>query len=567
MNRLQNELSPYLNRWAEDSIDWYAWGQEPFERAVKEHKPMRIAIGTTATADIHHGAGTVARLTERYFIPVQVDGEEHPDVAAMYSRAAALLIGREELPLEVFTDETGTPFFAAGPLREVELAGLLSGMVLNRSSTPDVYARTAEIIKQRLLHTAGPLPEPKEREFLWETHFKQLQSHYDEANGGFGHGAKQLLPHELLFLLHYARYTGEQLPRQMAEHTLYNMALGGIRDHIGGGFFRRTTDSHWLQPVPEKRLIDQAWMLDVYTRAWQMTGTELFRRVASETADFVIRELRHGAGGFYTAQWSEDGFWLLNDEIVYSTVGQNDGSVFCKQYSIGETPSVPHLYNGEDPQEDSVLLHDLRMKLYRKRLERSTPQRDDKVQTGENGIMIAALARAGRIFGVERYLTAAANAEEFLRSRLVSVTDLRRYYCHGAAAGDGFMADFAGYAMGLLALYRCGCGGDYLSHAARVMARADALFSDRENGGWFLSRGDAALPMRPRQLWDKDIPSGWSVALRVLTDLSREIPHPGLRQRTAQLLEDASRAARSGSCAYALTALFPSETPTNCVRR
>lgn len=556
MNRLQHELSPYLNRWAEDSINWYPWGREAFDQAAQEHKPMRIAIGTTATVARPHGTGTAARLTERYFIPVQVDGEEHPDVAAMYTRAAAMLIGRQELPLEIFTDEAGIPFFASGPLREVELAGLLSGMALNRSSDPAAYARTAAIMRERLLHTAGPLPEPKEREELWETHFKRLQSRYDEANGGFGREGKQLLPHELLFLLHYAHYTGESLPKQMAEHTLFNMALGGVRDHIGGGFFRGCTDSRWEQPIPEKRLIDQAWMLDVYTRAWQLTGTELFRRVAVETADYVIRELRHGAGGFYTAQWSEDGFWLLTDEMVYSTVGQNDGSVFCREYSIGETPCVPHLYNSENPSDDTVLLHDLRMKLYRKRLERGSLQRDDKVQTGENGIMIAALARAGRVLGIERYLTAAFHAEEFIRSRLVSPTDLRRYYCHGSAAGDGVMADFAGYAMGLLELYRCGCGAEYLSHGARVMARADALFSDHENGGWFLSRGDAALPMRPRQLWDRDVPSGWSVALRVLTELSREIGHPGLRQRTAQLLTDAARAARSGDCGYALTAFF-----------
>ena len=558
MNRLEQELSPYLNRWAEDSIDWYPWGREPFARAAEEHKPMRIAIGTTPTAHIHHGTGTAARQTERYFIPVQVDSEEHPDVAAVYGRAAAMLVGRDELPLEIFADERGNPFFAAGPLREVELAGLLSGVALNRSSNLDAYAPTAEIIRERLLHTVEPVPEPPQREELWEAHFQSLQSRYDEGNGGFGKGEKRLLPHELLFLLHYAHYTGDALPKQMAEHTLYHMALGAIRDHIGGGFFCRTADARWEQPIPHKRLIDQAWMLDVYTRAWQLTGTELYRRVAMETADFVIRELRHGAGGFYTAQWSEDGFWLLNDEMVYAAVGQNDGSVFCREYSVGESLSVPHLYNGEDPDEDTVLLHDLRMKLYRKRLERGSVQRDDKIQTGENGIMIAALARAGRVFGVERYLTAASNAEEFLRSRLVSPTDLRRYYCHGAAAGDGVMGDFAGYAMGLLALYRCGCGSEYLYHAARVMGRADALFSDRENGGWFLSRGDASLPMRPRQLWDKDVPSGWSVALRVLTELSKEICHPGLRKRTAELLEDAARVAATTPCAYALTALLKS---------
>ena len=529
MNKPELTSSPYLDRWHSDSIGWYPWGSEAFDRAAQEHKPMRIVIGST-TCRTHPSGGTVARLTERYFIPVQVDSEEHPHVAALYRRTANLLTGQSDLPLEIFTDEQGKPFFAAGAMREVELAGLLSGIALNRSSDPDAYARTAAALLQALSDT----PAPTVRD--GNLRFQQLQRQYDEENGGFGKGAKQLRPHDLLFLLHHARYTGEPLPRQMAEHTLTCMALGGIRDHMVGGFFHRTTDPHWQQPVPVKRLIDQAWMLAAYTRAWQQTGTELFRRVAAETADFVIRELRHGAGGFYTAQWSEDGFWLLTRDRVYAAVGQNDGSVFCRQYSIGDTPSVPHLLNGDESHDDSVLLHDLRMKLYRERLQHGAPQRDDKIQTGENGIMIAALARAGRILGVERYITAAANAEEFLRSRLVTPTDLRRYYCHGAAVGDGVMGDFAGYAMGLLELYRCGCGTEYLTHAARVMARADALFSDHEGCGWFLSRGNGCLPLRPLWQVEEDAPSDRSVVLWVMKELAKELPHPGIKKRAAELL-------------------------------
>ncbi len=513
-----------------DSIRWYPWGIEAFARAKAEHKPMRIVI-STASCQHPPSGGTVARLTERYFIPVQVDSEEHPHVAALYRRAAAMLTGPQALPLEVFTDENGNPFFTAGALREVELAGLLSGIALNRSSDPLAYTKTAAILLEQLENAPAPTYQDS------DTRFAHLQKQYDEANGGFGRGGKALRPHDLLFLLHHAHYTGEPLPRQMAEHTLYNMALGSIRDHIGGGFFHRTADPRWEQPVSLKQLTDQAWMLAVYTKAWQMTGTELYRRVAAETADFVIRELRHGAGGFYTAQWSDDGFWLLTDEVVYTALGQNDGSVFCRQYSIGETPTVPHLFNGDDPHEDSVLLHDLRMKLYRSRLQRGAPKRDDKIQTGENGIMIAALARAGRVLGVERYITAAANAEAFLRSRLVSPTDLRRYYCHGAAVGDGVMGDFAGYAMGLLELYRCGCGTEYLTHAAQVMARADALFSDHDKGGWVLSRGDGCLPLRPLWQQEGDAPSDRSVALWVLTELAKELPHPGIRKRARELTE------------------------------
>ena len=554
MNRLQESISPYLNSLAEDCVDWYPWGKEAFDRAKQEQKPMRIVIGTGSTLPHpFRSHSTVARLTERYFIPVQVDGEEHPHVAAMYIRAASMLAGRSRLPLEVLTDSQGKPFFVTGPIRDVELAGLLSGVALQWSSDPAPYARVASRMEQQLRAPAEPLPRDQPRESLWKTHFEMLQTDYDRENGGFGAGGKHLMPHELLFLLEYSQHTGELLPRQMLEHTLTKMALGAIRDHIGGGFFHSTADAQWLFPASEKRLIDQAWMLDAYTRAWHMTGEPLFRQIATETADFVIRELRHAAGGFYSAQRADADCYRLTESLVCATVGNIDGKIFCKQYAIGTEPTFPHLFRGEDPKEDSVLLHDLRMKLYRSRLQRGAPERDDKIPTGENGIMIAALARAGRILGVERYLTAAVNAEEFLRSRLVTPTDLRRYYCHGAAVGDGVLGDYAGYAMGLTELYHCGCGREYLHHGARVMARADALFTDHENGGWFLSRGDDGLPVRPKAPYDGDTPSALCVGLRVLAELSQELPRCGLHQRTKELTDFA---ASSGVCAYGLTAMM-----------
>lgn len=557
MNRLHGELSPYLNRWAEDGVDWYPWGQEAFARAAAEHKPMLITIGTTARqSGLQCDKGTVARLTERYFIPVQVDGQEHPDVAAVYARASALLTGQGGSALEVLTDSMGNPFFASGAMREVELAGLLSGVALHWNSDPSAYEETAALMKQRLTASGTAAAEGRPFDELWETHFAYLQSRFDGENGGFMGDEKRLHPHELLFLLAWAKYTGQPLPLQMAEQTLRAMALGAVRDQIGGGFFHGTTDARWQHSLPEKRLVDQAWMLDAYTRAWQMTGNSLFRRVAAETADFVIRELRHAAGGFYTAQWSEDGFYSLTDGEVRQVLGDNDGSVFCRQYSVGEHPAMPHLFNGDEPEEDTLLLHDSRMKLYRYRLQRGTAERDDKVLTGHNGVMIAALARAGRVLGVERYLTAAANAEEFLRSRLVTPTDLRRYWCHGGVAGDGALEDYAGYALGLHALYRCGCGDEYLRHAAKVMARADALFSDYDDGGYFLCRGQSGLPIRPKQLWEGSVPSGWSVALMTMARLSKDIPYPGFRSRTQELMDYAARAARGSRCGYALTAML-----------
>lgn len=557
MNRLRYELSPYLNRWGEDSVDWYPWGEEAFIRAQNEHKPMLIVIGTTAErGQMQCEHGTVARLTERYFIPVQVDSQEHPDVAAMYRQAAALMTGVTDRPLEVLTDSVGNPFYMTGALREVELAGLLSGTALNWNSDASVYERIAAQMKERLGNLAASYAAAADRSKLWETHFKQLQSRYDEENGGFGKNGKRLCPQNILFLLGYYRYTGDRAAREMAVHTLRKMALGAVRDLIGGGFFRGTLDVGWRKPIFEKRLIDQAWMLDAYTLAYRMTGLELFHTVAAEIADYVIRELRHPAGGFFTAQWSEDGHYLLTDIHVRRALGDNDGSVFCRQYCIGENLTVPNLYNGDSPEEDSLLLHDLRMKLYRYRLERSRPERDEKVLLGWNGLMIASLARAGRILGVERYLTAAANGETFLRNRLVSPTQLQRYWCHGAVSGDGALEDYAGYAMGLYELYRSGCGGDHLRNAAKVMARADALFSDWDHGGYYLTRGQRNLPVRPKQPWDGDTPSPWSVALQVLVYLSKEIRHPGLQNRTREQMEYAASVARSYDCGYALTAMM-----------
>ena len=557
MNRLQYELSPFLVRWCEDSIDWYPWGEEAFTRAQSEHKPLLISIGTTPDhGQMQCAHGTVARLTDRYFIPVQVDMQEHPDVAAFYRQAAELLTGSAERPLEVLTDSGGNPFYVTGALREVELAGLLSGTALNWNSDSAGYERVAQIMGERLQKLAGAYPAAGDKTALWETHFKRLQSQYDEENGGFGIGAKCLLPQNILFLLRYYRYTGERRAREMAIFTLRKMALGAVRDQIGGGFFRGTTDIGWRKPVFEKRLIDQAWMLEAYSCAYRMTGLELFHRVSTEIADYVIRELRHPAGGFYTAQWSEDGYYQLTDSYVRGALGDNDGSVFCRQYCIGENPTAANLFNGESPEEDSLLLHDSRMKLYRAGLERSRPERDEKVLLGWNGMMIASLARAGRILGVERYLTAASNAEDFLRAGLVTPLGLRRYWCHGAVSGEGALEDYAGYAMGLYELYRSGCGGEYLRHSAKVMARADALFSDWAHGGYFLTRGQQHLPVRPKQPWDTQVPSPWSIALQMLLQLSKEIKHPGLQNRTKEQMEYALSVARSYDCGYALTAMM-----------
>ena len=217
---------------------------------------------------------------------------------------------------------------------------------------------------------------------------------------------------------------------------------------------------------------------------------------------------------------------------------------------------MPHLFNGKDPTEDSPLLQDCRTKLYRARLSRGGLQRDERSFTGECGVMVAALASAGRVLGVERYLTAASDGETYLRENLRTVCDLRHCSRRGKSGGEGTLGDYAGYALALESLYHCGCGGEYLRSAAKVMTRADALFRDRERQGYFLTRDSRNLPVRPKQFWEEIGPSAQSVALKVLVDLARELPYPGLQRTARQQMDYAAGTARSFDCGYGLAALM-----------
>ncbi len=518
MNRLQYELSPYLVSHAADPIDWYPWGAQALEAAKVEGRPLLIAVGTQTADSPARGFGTAARIIGRYFVPVQVDARAHPEVAAYYLRAGRALQGAAACPLTVLADPDGRPFYVTGALGEVELAGLLCGAALHWNSDPGAYLRVAEVISgcggERRASSARPYRTDvgeaedgqAERQVavpygcgveVVKEHFRVLGERFDGEYGGFGQGAKGLLPQELLFLLAYARRFEDRGALEMAGDTLRAMAESPVRDSLGGGFFHGTADRQWQLPLPEKRLLDQAWLLECYLAAFACTGAPLFARVARETADFVLRELRHPAGGFYAAQWSRTGFYD------------------CRSA-------------GSDIER------------YRLRLELGRPEREEAILVGQNGVMLAALCRAGRLLGVRRYLDAACAADSFLRRRLVGRTDLRRYWCSGAAAGEGALEDYAGYALGQVELYRSGCGAGHLAAAARVMARADALFAGGD-GGYHLARGLSGLPERPMQLWDEEVPCAWAVAVQVVRALSEETGHPGYRRRAAELTEAALR--------------------------
>lgn len=547
MNQTEQTVTP----------QWYPWCREAFEKAAEEHRPILLSVGSRcADAGSCRDDAMVMRIAQRYYVPIHIDAEELPGAAAVYGQASAMLAGQMEPPFAVIADHMGNPFFAMDDTSPVALSGVLSRVAMNWNSDSHSYERTAATVHQRMERLGQSVSNCTPSPRLWENHYKVLQSHFDETYGGFGDGAKYPMAQELLFLLAYHRCTGEEKALNMAAFTLQQIAFGAIRDHIGGGFFHCTTDNRWEKPKTQKYLTDQAWLLQAYVEAYARTGYEPFRVVAKELADFVIRELRCDEGGFYTAQWDAPEYYQLTDRRVRARLGENDGSVFCKQYCIGETPTMPHLFNGEQPEEDSLLLQDGRTQLYRSRLERGIVQRDERIFTGKNGVMIAALARAGRILGVERYLTAASDGEAFLAEHLRCGNDLQHYWRNGKVSGEAVLEDYAGYALGLYELYRCGCGQEYLRNAAKVMARADALFSDWNQDGYFLTRGNRNLPIRPKQFWEENEPSPQSIALKVLIDLAKDIPHPGLQKRAKEQMAYAAGASRSYACGYALAAMM-----------
>ena len=522
----------------EDILQWYDWGREAFDRAAGEGKPMRIVIDRGETVRSRGGKGTVGRLTARYFVPVCVDGAAFPEVAEAYRMASAMLTGRNALPLEVLADSSGVPFFAAGAPGEAELAGLLSSVALHWMGDGAVYEETAALLRRQLDEEASPTATMTLRE-IGEGYLRTLLERCAEN--------EPLQPQDLLFLFTYAKRTGERVLLDGAERALLQLCMGPRWDHIGGGFYAADALGY------EKRLSDQSWMMEVLLSAVNITGRSVYKKLLGETADFVIRELRHECGGFCEGVVCKQGNFLTADRVA-AVVGEEVALDFCAAYGVGAAPSLPYWVGGS--AVGGKALHELRMKLYRDRLQRGGASMQEKILLGQNGLMIAALAKAGRTLGVHRYLTAAVGAEEFLRSRMVAPPDLRRYYCRGKVAGEGALEDYGGYAMGLYELYRCGCGEEYLCHSGRVMARGDALFSDHDRSGYFLGRDGGNLPVRPKLYAGEGLPCGWSVALGVLVKLAREIRHPGLRRRVRQLVEHGTAMAEQQPCGYALSVML-----------
>jgi hypothetical protein len=609
MNRLARERSPYLLQHAGNPVDWYPWGDEAFEKARRENKPIFLSIGYSTCHWCHvmehesFESQDVAAALNDAFVSIKVDREERPDVDRVYMTFVQSTTGSGGWPMTVFLTPELKPFYGGtyfpphskwGRPGFMELLGEIGRVWTDDRARVDFAA--AELF-DRLKSVAGADGRSQAEasvagpDALAEA-VEQYQTAFDRRHGGFGDSPKFPRPSELLFLLREHARTGATPPLVMVSETLRAMALGGMRDHIGGGFHRYSVDAEWRVPHFEKMLYDQAQLVLAYLEAAQATGNEFFAAVAEDTLDYVARDMRDAAGGFFSAEDAdsvppeggpkkEGAFYVWSHAEIGALLGpnsNNDADVVRRRFGIepdGNAPQDPQgeftgqnlLYTaksieevaaetGRTPEDAVAVLGRARQILFDARANKPRPHLDDKVLTSWNGMMIAAFARAARVLPdrprAAEWLATARGAARFIRDHLWRASDgtlLRRYRDGDASGIDGYAEDYACLIWGLLELFQADGDPAWLSWARELQAQQDARFWDEKEGGWFSTTGlDPSVLLRLKEDYDGAEPSASSVSVLNLLALAHLTGDAGARKKIERTLgrygERAGRAAR-----------------------
>ncbi|MFJ4468865.1 thioredoxin domain-containing protein [Streptomyces sp. NPDC089424] len=546
-NRLAHETSPYLLQHADNPVDWWPWSQEAFEEARRRDVAVHLSVGYSSCHWCHvlakesfEDQATADYLNE-HFVNIKVDREERPDVDAVYMEAVQAATGQGGWPMTVFLTAEGEPFyfgtyFPPAPrhgmpsFRQV-LEGVGSAWRDRRDEVTDVAGKIARDLAEREIGFGGseaPGEEEQAQALLG------LTREYDARRGGFG-GAPKFPPSMAVeFLLRHHARTGAEGALQMAQDTCERMARGGIYDQLGGGFARYSVDRDWVVPHFEKMLYDNALLCRVYAHLWRATGSELARRVALETADFMVAELRTEQGGFASAldADSDDGtgrhvegvYYVWTPAQLREVLGDDDAELAVRHFGVTEEgtfeegASVLQL-----PQSDGVFdaerVESVKERLRAARAGRPAPGRDDKVVAAWNGLAIAALAETGAYFERPDLVEAAVAAADLLvRVHLDDQARLARTSKDGRVGGNaGVLEDYADVAEGFLALAAVTGEGVWLEFAGLLLDHVLVRFTDEKTGGLFDTAADAEkLIRRPQDPTDNATPSGWTAAAGAL---------------------------------------------------
>jgi len=550
-NRLIHEKSPYLLQHAYNPVDWYPWGEEAFAKARAENKPIFLSIGYSTCHWCHvmeHESfenDAIAAVMNQYFVSIKVDREERPDIDKVYMTAVQATTGSGGWPMSVFLTPDLKPFYCGtyfppdarygrpGFKELLERVHELwesnrTGIVAQADQIAGAVAQAAALSGVG----AGRLDEAPLRLGL-----EQLGASYDEVNGGFGGAPKFPRPVTLNFLFREYARTGGVHARDMALHTLWAMAEGGMFDQLGGGFHRYSVDDRWLVSHFEKMLYDQAQLIGSYIDAWQITHDPFFAGTARRTCDYVLRDMTSPEGGFYSAEdadseGEEGKFYVWTRGEIDAVIGDKDSrGIICKYYgvesggnwengknvlhvatTVEETARVFH----RSESDVRAVLDEGRQKLFVAREKRVRPHRDDKVLTAWNGLMISALARAAQALDEPRYKQAAEKAAAWILAHRDQGKRLMRTETVPAMAED-----HAFLATGLLDLYETDFDPRWLRAAVELSDAMLDSFYDKENGGFFQTDGrDASVIVRSKEDYDGAEPSGNSMATLVLLRLA-----------------------------------------------
>ena len=616
-NRLIHEKSPYLLQHAYNPVDWYPWGDEAFAKARTEEKPIFLSIGYSTCHWCHvmeresFENPEIAQLLNQWFVPIKVDREEHPDLDQVYMSAVMMMRGQGGWPLNVFLTPDLKPFFG-GTYFPPERRWNMPGMKELLPTVAEAWEKKRGEILVSADQLTGSLREELARPVasqerageritldLLHAAFNQAVSRFDGSNGGFGDAPKFPRSHELSFLLAYATRTGTSQARDVVTTTLDHLALGGIHDHLGGGFHRYSTDAQWLVPHFEKMLYDQALLARTYLEAYRVTKRSEYAETARGIFEYVLRDLRDPRGGFYSAEdadseGEEGKFYVWTPQEIERVLGQTEAELFNRFYGVtpdgnfsAEGGSARHnalagvrqsgvedakpvggehgasILHIERPLEQFAALEKLdaaqlaqrlatsRTALFTARSARARPHRDDKVLTSWNGLMIASLAYGASTLNEPRYLRAAEEAAQFILTTLTKDGRLLRRYRDGEARYPGTLEDDAFFTYGLVELYEADVNPRWLVEAKRLAGAMIERFWDERAGGFFLrGKDETPLIVPSKESYDGATPSGNSIAALVLLRLGRLTADERLEsfgRRTLDAFAESLERAPSGS--------------------
>lgn len=570
-NRLAKERSPYLLQHAHNPVDWYPWGTEAFERAKELDRPIILSIGYSSCHWCHvmgkesFEDPEVAKMMNDWFVSIKVDREERPEVDSLYMKVCQMMTGGGGWPLTIIMTPERVPFWAGTYLPKRSRQGM-PGMIdllpavhrtweERRDDIKDVAVKVLEMLDSfERDPTEGDVAE------LIGLTLQHLGEDFEPRYGGFDGERKFPSPHKLLFLLRCYRERKDGKALEMAIKTLDNIVRGGIRDHLGGGFHRYSTDHRWHLPHFEKMLYDQAMMLMALSEAYAVTGDREYRQAGEELVGYVQRDLTSPEGGFYSSEDAdsegrEGAYYVWKFEELSALLPPDDLPQFAELYDIWDSGNfrdeatrtrsglnVLHraktfrefaASKGKDPEEVYAWDERLREILRTERLKRARPALDDKVLTDWNGLMIVGLCKAHRYLGCGNALQMARKALDFLDRNMAKEGTLHHIYRQKESGVPSLLDDHACLAWAHLEMYFATLERKDLERCLDLVEEMMVLFLDREDGAFYLSRDDPELLIRMKDLYDGASPSGNSIAYYLLVQLAALFNDP----RTVEALE------------------------------